>query len=302
MTPSKVEYKDPSQLPKPQTHIKEIVQKIESQSKQETRQRNVAATMLMWDSGSRIGEIANIKMKGVTVKERTLKLEIPGNKQSPDRTIISHIAAPSLKNYIENSHPNPDNPDSYLFVKHRNPGKGERVQHRSLYNPIKQAGDTLELQVCYNPHVFRNARITYMDARPDMGSGAIKKRVGLSPTSDVFRRYSAVSDKQANQGYREAYNITQNQEDRFENDLKPLKCSSCQQVNSGHRTSCRTCGSILEEEAYPDGVENQKEKHLKQQKKTEFFRKLLTSNTSAEDGELEKLAEETIEDEKLIEN
>lgn len=297
---SKVEYKDPSQLPKPRQHIRDIVQKIESKSRRETRQRNVAATMLMWDSGSRIGEIANIKMKGVTVKDRTVKLEIPGNKQSHDRTIVSHIAAPALKNYVENSHPNPDDPESYLFVKHWSPGKGERVQHRSLYNPIKNAGDALNLQVCYNPHVFRNARITYLDARPDLGSGAIKKRVGLSPNSEVFQRYSAVSDKQANQGYREAYGITQEEEHQFEKDLKPLKCSSCRQVNSGHRNSCRACGSILEEQAYPEGVENQKEKQLKQEKKTEFFRKLLTSNTSAEDGELEELAEETIGDKSPI--
>ncbi|MFB6181259.1 MAG: hypothetical protein ABEJ93_05265 [Candidatus Nanohalobium sp.] len=55
-------------------------------------------------------------------------------------------------------------------------------------------------------------------------------------------------------------------------------------------------GNILNQKAYPDGVKNEKEKHLKQEKKTEFFRKLLTSNTSAEDNELEKLAEETIEE------
>ncbi|MFB6216507.1 MAG: hypothetical protein ABEJ03_04400 [Candidatus Nanohaloarchaea archaeon] len=240
-------------------------------------------------------------MKGITVKEQTVKLEIPGNKQSPDRTIVSYIAAPSLKNYIENSHPQPDSPDSYLFVKHRKPGKGQRVQHRSLYDPIKQAGDSLELQVCYNPHVFRNARITYLDARPDLGSGAIKKRVGLTPNSDTFQRYSAVSDKQANQGYKEAYGITKTKEDQFQKDLEPLKCTNCDKINSGHRDSCLTCGTILNEEAYPDGVQNQKEKQLKQQKKTEFFRKLLTTNTSAKENELEKLAEETIEEKEITE-
>ncbi len=89
-----------------------------------------------------------------------------------------------------------------------------------------------------------------------MNETMIDKRVGHVQGSDQTRVYTRINDEQAGNAYLQGYGLEDEVTDKIEKDVLPLKCS-CGVTNSGHRKSCRTCGQILDQDNYIQGVETE---------------------------------------------
>ncbi len=89
-----------------------------------------------------------------------------------------------------------------------------------------------------------------------MNETMIDKRVGHVQGSDQTRVYTRINDEQAGNAYLQGYGLEDEVTDKIEKDVLPLKCG-CGVTNSGHRKSCRTCGQILDQDNYIQGVKTE---------------------------------------------
>jgi len=146
-----------------------------------------------------------------------------------------------------------------------------------------------------NPHaVFRKSRAIYK-AYIGWTEYQLRAFFGWSPNSDAPKHYIEIVKEGLEKALMEEFG--EEYEPEIDKDaLKPLECPNCETVNSSAWSYCQECNTALENNELRRHNDRKNSEQLKQEKKTEFFRKLLTSNTSAEGEELEKLAEETIEE------
>jgi integrase len=248
----------PKDLPTP-TDVKELAQKMEAVSKPNTAARNIAVLMMVWDAGCRIGEALSTDMEHVTVRSDRVEIMVQGNKKSDNRKATVKIASPALKHYIENVHPSPEKDSSPLFVNLSDQKSGgKRLMANNYTNVVNRAKKASNIEKDWSNeknHIFRKARITYLKKAEKMDEANIDIRVGHVVGSDQTREYTRIGDEEADASYLEAYGL-ETSESNVEPDLEPLKCTSCSEVNSGHRDSCRSCKSVLDEKAYPVDVEH----------------------------------------------
>lgn len=258
VTDSEKDLTDPDDLPTP-SDVKKLCRQLESQSNKGTGIRNALTLLTTWETMARIGCIMNIKLGDIKFKDEVTEITLPGIKDSPTRNFDFFLVTPLMKYYIENIHPNPEDENSYLFVKLRGKNRGERVGYkgytdkglRKAYKRIKPELDcNIEGQT---NHIFRKARRTYCHRAELMPPEMIKKMGGWSPNSDVDPIYQRLKDQDVSNSYLNNYGF-QEQEREVEEDVTPLKCKGCSRVNVGYRITCLKCGKKLDT-AYPDGVD-----------------------------------------------
>ena len=249
---------DPSDLPTP-SDVKKLTRKLEANSRGLTSIRDPTILLTLWDTGARIGECLNIKVGGVKVNPQSVILRVPGNKDSPDRDVPCTVAAPMIKFWLEHGHPEPDNPDAYLFCNIGNGEPEKPVSYRSYSQKVKRVAKKTDLNCKLKGetnHVWRKGRISYLKKADIMNETMIDKRVGHVQGSDQTRVYTRINDEQAGNAYLQGYGLEDEITDQIEEDVIPFECN-CGTINSGHRLSCRRCGTVLDEDNYIQGVEQE---------------------------------------------
>jgi len=246
-----------------------------------------------------------IKMRGVKVNGKSITVKVPGNKQSPDRKVPCAVAAPIIKHWMENGHPDPDNPEAFLFpnLKENKPEKPASYRYftRKLKKAYRETENSCKLDGEVN-HIFRKGRISYLKKAEIMSESMIDTRVGHVQGSDETRTYTRIDDEEAGENYLEGYGMEDEANTSVEEDILPLRCRNCQSVSSGHRKSCRQCGEILDEDNYLDGVEVESEVRKEVKEKTyQLNRKIVENETPINDDRLNEEAKMLVAEEKGIE-
>lgn len=289
---------DPKDLPTP-SDVAKLARKMEVDSIGLISTRDPTILLTLWDTGSRIGECLNIKVGGVTVRDQSVILRVPGNKESPDRDVPCTIAAPMIKFWLENGHPDPDNPEAYLFCNLKNNKPEKPVSYRSYSEKVRRVANKTDLNCKLEGetnHIWRKGRISYLKKADIMNETMIDKRVGHVQGSEQTRVYTRINDEQAGNAYLSGYGIEEEVTDKVEKDLLPLQCS-CGTTNSGHRKSCRKCGKILDEDNYIEGVETQEQIIGLEQEAKEVQERLMENQSPLTDESVNQEARELIAEE-----
>ena len=294
---------DPNDLPTP-SDVKKLTRKLEADSRGLTSARDPAILLTLWDTGCRIGECLNIKVGGITVKKQSVVLRVPGNKDSPDRDVPCTVAAPAIKYWLENCHPDPDNPDAYLFCNIKNSEPEKPVSYRSYSEKVKRVAGKADLNCKLDGevnHIWRKGRISYLKKADIMNETMIDKRVGHVQGSDQTRVYTRINDEQAGNAYLQGYGLEDEVTDHVEEDVLPLECD-CGVTNSGHRKSCRKCGQVLDEENYLEGVEveSKVEKDVEEKAK-QIQENIIENETKVTDDRINAEARKLVAEEKGLE-
>jgi integrase len=292
----------PKDLPNP-SDVRKLAQKLQANSENPHNVLRPAILLTLWDSGSRIGECLTARVGGVRMVGKTVKLDIPGNKESPDRNDVPcSIAAPIIKQWLE-CHPEPDNPDAYLFCNPKDPTKP--ASYSTFTDALKDAAEEADINCKLEGevnHVFRKGRISYLKKADIMSESKIDRRVGHKPGSSETRTYTRLSDEEAGNDYLSGYGQEEAIEDEIETDILPLKCEECGAVNSGHRNACKECSSILDEENYLEGVEVESKVSLEVEEKTNKLNERMRKNhTPVDDEKINEQARKLVAEEYGVE-
>jgi integrase len=236
--------------------IRDLCQQLEGQSRPPVAARNVAACMLMWDIGCRISGVLRMNVGDVVYRNGKIEeVLVPAVKESSRRPVQLTVAGPSVQHWLENVHPNSQDDTQPLFVNMK--GKPEkRMDLDSFKKSLRRAGDKTDRDIKFSPHNWRRGRGTFLVVKDIFDIQTAADRAGWSDIQ-TLAGYLKQTMEDANKKAKHVYKDEKDLDDEVmgpEADILPLTCRSCSEKNSGHRSSCRICGTTLTQDDIPDGV------------------------------------------------
>lgn len=195
--------------------------------------RDKCMLAMVYESGMRIGELLSLRVEDVVIKDSEAKVRIPDNfegehvnAKTGSRTLVLIESLPYIERYLQ-----VHNGTSILFDLH--PVRA----HYIIKNMAAKAGITKNVHW----HLLRHTRATEM-AKLGMQETAMKKRFGWSESSDMIRRYTSLTDEDADDSYRTALGLGAKKKDITVNPIA-RRCAKCGKlIDSGE--FCDPCSEI----------------------------------------------------------
>jgi len=218
--------------------IKKLIEHAESH-------RNKALVSTLSDSGLRISELLNLRIKDVRFDEVGAVLHVKNAKHSGtgSRFVRVIFASPYLKEWFD-LHPLRDDSESYIFVTK----DGQRVKYPYVRGMLERLRKGAGIKKRVNPHNFRASKATWY-AKHKVGDRNLMKIFGWrSPNTAGY--YVALADDEVDKVVLDVHQI--NREEREEPLLKPITCVACKQINAPTTKYCVACGFPLDEKLRED--------------------------------------------------
>ncbi len=200
--------------------------------------RDKALIAVLAESGARISEIGNMKIKHVSFEEIGARLSIEGKTGA--RKVLVVWSSPYLQEWI-NQHPSNSNPESYLWY---NP-QGELLEYVSIAAMLKRAVNKAGIKKRVYPHLFRHSQATHM--ANIMTESAMKEYFGWTQNSGMAGIYVHMSGKVTDEAILRANGLAINKEIK-KPALEPIKCLKCKTINEATNRFCKLCGLPLSKE------------------------------------------------------
>jgi integrase len=119
--------------------------------------RDKALIMVMKESGWRVGEHLQTKIKNVSHTKDGIELSVVSPKTGELLWTLLIEAVPWLQLWLE-SHPDKNNPEAYLWVTTYK-GRPTRITHNAILNLLKNAVARAGIRKRIHPHIFRDYRV-----------------------------------------------------------------------------------------------------------------------------------------------
>ena len=119
--------------------------------------RNSLILEILYSTGIRVSEITNIKLKDISISNKTIIIDGKGNKQRI--VYFGSICLTLLKKYIDKSYPilNKNNSEYLLLSK-----TGKKINEREIRKVVDDASIIAGIKLKISPHVLRHTFATHM--------------------------------------------------------------------------------------------------------------------------------------------
>lgn len=207
--------------------------------------RDRVLILIFWDSGARLSEVLNTKIKDYTPNQYGVNLFIPISK-TRKRNIQLMESAPDVVAYL-NQHPLRKNPDAPFFYKDR--PFGEALGFQGVRKMLRLLKNKVKLNKKCNPHWFRHSRLS-LEAK-DLTDPYLKQFAGWSKTSTMASRYIHLSDDDVTKKRLVSKGLLDaNEKEAKDSSLDIKKCFRCGMPNSALNKQCSHCWIPLNRKAY----------------------------------------------------
>ena len=154
--------KDARTIPSDLLTVKEV--RVLADAARTLRER--ALVLTMYETGARIGELLNLRIKDVEFDDYGAKVRLVG-KTGP-RWIRVVGSAPALSQWLTGDHPRKNQRDSYVFCTIRPESKaGSQLGYAALKKILKQLQARTDITKNIRPHLWRHARATELAEHSD---------------------------------------------------------------------------------------------------------------------------------------
>jgi integrase len=199
--------------------------------------RNRLVIELLWETGCRVGELCNLKIKDVQFDQHSAIIHLDG--KTGQRRVRAFTCRPDLLEYL-NNHPFKNNPNEYFFLSSQ--GHGGDF-HRLTGSGVRQLVARLSQRVLkrrIHPHTLRHTRATELSKY--MTDRELKIFGGWKRTS-MLEVYSHLSGKDVDQKLLALHGIKVD-ENLNSSQLSVRICENaeCQSENSPLAVYCQKCG------------------------------------------------------------
>lgn len=205
--------------------------------------RDRALVSMLWETGCRVAELGNLRIKDITKGQQAgYLLDVTGKTGQRTPVIIS--SAPALAQWL-NQHPFHDDPDAPLWVYYpSHTPTPQLLQYQAIRSCLQRLFRRAGLSKPFHPHIFRHSRATYVLAEGIMNEPQAKTYFGWSPSSDMLATYSHLVSSDANQAILKENNldIARPRQDH----LVTRTCQICNEVNPAQNEYCTRCGAVLD--------------------------------------------------------
>jgi site-specific recombinase XerD len=206
--------------------------------------RDRAFISLLFESGMRLGEALNLRIKDVHFNSDRTFVNITKSKTEP-RPVYVFNCIPDLRSWL-NQHPDKNNPDALLFVSIKRNKKREwgvvKWGYDGAWMILQRIAERAGIKKKVWVHLLRHSAAT-RDARAGMPTQLMKLKYGWSGNSRMADRYT----------HRNYEDVAKWQEKQLgiKNDVQadpqaPRKCPRCGELSPWTNRLCQRCGQALD--------------------------------------------------------
>jgi integrase/recombinase XerD len=275
-TVKRKDLKLPSQLITPE----EATQLIEAT----TTLRNRVLLHLLWETGARVGEIANLKIKDLEFNQGECRLNLMGKTGS--RRVLLLESVRDLQNYLKIR--NSTSSDDYVFIHEGVRNKNKQITYGCIAQLIRKLMKKSKINKNIHAHLFRHSRATYL-ASKGLNEAQLCTIFGWVIGSKQTRTYIHLSGAQVENAYKSLYGIQK--PDEHKQDL--IKCPTCFEINLATNQTCQNCYNpltiqgALKLKQEKDLIEHDRD--ISQKVFAEAFRLISQKNVSVEEAQKEAI-------------
>ncbi len=213
--------------------------------------RDKALIAVLYESGCRISELLNLKIKNITFDTYGAKITVSGKTGSRRIRII--FSVPYLQDWL-NKHSQKDDIGSYVFVKRTNE-KVEVFSYNRVVAILKGLAKKANIKKKINPHNFRHSRATYLANH--LTEAQLKSYFGWTQSSKMAATYVHLSGRDVDKAVLKVYGIKNNENEKEESILIPIECVRCKQINEATNRFCKRCGLTLDEKTRSEVIQEE---------------------------------------------
>ena len=203
--------------------------------------REKALVLTMYETGARIGELLNMKIKDVEFDDYGAKVRLVG-KTGP-RWIRVVGSAPALSQWLTCDHPRKNNRESFVFCNIRPESKaGTQLGYAALKKILKQLQKRTKVTKNIRPHLWRHARAT--ELAEHMTDAQRCKYFGWVDGSEMARIYTHLVD--TDRTILEINGLIKKEKDE-NGQFNAVICPRCETKNPYGAKICAKCVMPLDE-------------------------------------------------------
>jgi len=209
--------------------------------------RTLALIHVLAESGARVGEIANLRIKDAVFDEYGAIIHVNG--KTGERPVRLIDCVPSLREWI-NKHPEKDNPEAPLFINLGNNQYGGGLSEIGIQMIVKLLAKRAGIKKNVYPHLFRHTSATKF-SKEGYNEIFMRKRFGWSPHSNMPEHYTSMSGADVDNVMLEKRGLKKTDSDgKTSKPLEAVKCKRCAETNSPANKFCFKCGFCLSDDYY----------------------------------------------------
>jgi len=235
---------------------REEIQELRSAAR---NNRDLALFDFMLYTGQRASATRTLQVKHLKLEEGKFRLneEEEGLKGADEngkwRDLL--LSAASLRQWLQTGHPNPGDPEAYVFCPlpsfaNGGPFKEDRnlsdeevartqMGESSVYETLRRMKERTDVSKSLNPHALRHNFVT-IALRRGVPESAIKHQLGHAPDSRVMEStYAHLKDSDHIREAREAFDL---ETEQIESELTPEVCPRCGENTPENAKLCPWCG------------------------------------------------------------
>jgi integrase len=243
------------------------------------------------DLSARPSEILKLKIKDIAFKNigNSQYAEVVVNGKTGTRPIPLINSIPYLKDYLQNEHPQAENPNSPLICgtgrslgRHIYPMRiyqiyveyKEEIFPKLLDSPTTLPEDKqLIVQLLkkpWNPYIRRHSALTEKSTM--LKEHVLRQHAGWSKGSQMHLKYLHYYGNESNESLLEAYGLVDHgiQIDK----LRPKQCPNCAEPNKIDSKFCGKCRMVLTYDAYNETLQEQERQKLSMDKYESMFERI----------------------------
>lgn len=209
---------------------KEDIEEILSKCK---TYREKAIISVLHESGFRIEEFLNIKLKHIQFHKNFVEIIVNG--KTGKREIPLSDSMGYLFKYVKELHPHKEDKESYLWLSECSRRKNEPLKYRGMCKLIKRCVERTEIKKKKNPHWFRHSRATIL--APKLTEVMLCKYMGWVRGSEQVKTYVHLCKDQLIDSYLEIKGIKRKEEVKEEK----FQCKRCGFITSSQKRYCDVC-------------------------------------------------------------
>ncbi len=204
--------------------------------------RDKALALTLFETGARIGELLNLRLKHVVFQNNIGLLMLNGKTGMRRVTVIASV--PILAQHID-THPFKNDSDSFLFMTKFNRMNGGRGYAQLTYGgtvkTLKALAQKAGIKKRVHPHLFRHSSATR--AAKFLTEAQMKEYYGWTRGSEMPGLYTHLSQRDVQGAILRMNGLAAENSQQVKATV--MTCRTCKQRNSPGSKFCNACGAIL---------------------------------------------------------
>jgi integrase len=173
--------------------------------------RDKAIISLLYETGSRIGEIEKLKIGDIVFDEKGYNFVSNGKTGDVYKRVVNIKAVELLKEWIS-QHPMKSDPKAYLWITLARSHTGMKQMRQAGFSKmLKEVANISSITKAVNPHAFRHARITDLRVNRKVSDAVIEMLVGWTPGTNMFDIYQHAKSEDVDKALIETYGLKDEQ-------------------------------------------------------------------------------------------